>query len=68
MPDTGFGVRSLLHRGDLERNLRSVRDARRMADWVIYSVHNHEYGDTEADPAQHVRYLAHAVIDFGALD
>lgn len=61
-----FGVRSRLHAGDLDRNLRSVAQARRMADLVIYSVHNHESGPAEIDPAEHVVDLAHRAIDAGA--
>lgn len=56
-----------MHRGDLERNLQSVRDAQRMAEWVIYSVHNHEYsGENIDEPSEHIVALAHAVIDAGA--
>src|SRR5580704_10418082 len=51
---------------DFRRNLQSVSDARRMADWVIYSVHNHEGGKTIEEPSEHMRILAHGVIDTGA--
>jgi poly-gamma-glutamate capsule biosynthesis protein CapA/YwtB (metallophosphatase superfamily) len=51
---------------DIERNLQSVREARRMADWVLFSVHNHEGGQTNDDPSEHMRGLAHAVIEAGA--
>jgi hypothetical protein len=63
---TTFERHSVLHQADLERNVKSVRDARRMADWVIYSVHNHEGGNNNDVPADHIVALAHAVIDAGA--
>jgi hypothetical protein len=54
------------HRLDIQRNLEGVADARRMADWVVFSMHSHEGGNAEEEPADHVRELAHAVIDAGA--
>jgi poly-gamma-glutamate synthesis protein (capsule biosynthesis protein) len=54
------------HAGDMELNLRWIRDARRMADWVVVSVHNHERGETADDPAQFVVEFTHAAIDAGA--
>jgi poly-gamma-glutamate synthesis protein (capsule biosynthesis protein) len=51
---------------DVERNLASIREARRMADWVIFSVHNHEGGHSVDEPSEHIVDLAHAVIDAGA--
>jgi poly-gamma-glutamate capsule biosynthesis protein CapA/YwtB (metallophosphatase superfamily) len=51
---------------DFHRNLQSVSDAHRMADWVIYSVHNHEGGKTIEEPSEHMQLLARAVIDTGA--
>jgi len=61
-----FGRRSRAFSPDVERNVASVREARRMADWVIFSVHNHEGGASVDEPSDHVRALAHAVIDAGA--
>ena len=61
-----FGRRTHLDRADLERNLQRVSDARRMADWVIFTIHNHEGGDTVEEPADHIKVLAHEVIDAGA--
>ena len=62
----GFRTRSVMHATDLERNLRSIRDAKRMADWVIYSLHNHEDGGAPDIPAEHITAFAHAAIDAGA--
>ena len=61
-----FGVRTYIDQNDLERNLQRARDARRMADWVLFTIHNHEYGRTVQEPADHIKVLAHAVIDAGA--
>ena len=62
-----FERHTKIHRPDLERNLQSVKNARQMAEWVIYSVHNHEYAGQDADePSEHIVELAHAVIDAGA--
>lgn len=38
----GFGVRTQLHAPDVEDILRWVADARRQADWVVFSLHTHE--------------------------
>jgi hypothetical protein len=63
---TSFERHTFLHTADLQRNVKSVSDAHRMADWVIYSVHNHEGGKSNDEPSEHVEALAHAVIDAGA--
>ena len=61
---------------DAEANLRAIREARRQADWVLFSLHNHEYGGagrTTAKtrmeleiPADFVIELSRAAIDAGA--
>jgi poly-gamma-glutamate synthesis protein (capsule biosynthesis protein) len=61
-----FGKRSHIDQDDLERNLTQVREAKRMADWVVFSMHAHEHGENRTDVADHIRALAHAVIDAGA--
>ena len=61
-----FGVSTSANQFDQELNLRWVRDARRMADWVIVSVHNHERGATAEEPADFVKAFAKACIDAGA--
>ncbi|MFN8556756.1 MAG: CapA family protein [Dehalococcoidia bacterium] len=61
-----FGKRTLLNKEDLERNLQWVSDARRMADWVIVTVHNHEGGANADEPSDHIRQFARAVLDAGA--
>ena len=54
------------HRRDMEGNLKWVRDARRMADWVFVSFHCHESGDTTDDPPEFLKTFARACIDAGA--
>lgn len=51
---------------DVDQNLQRIRDARRMADWVVVSVHNHERGATLDDPSDMVVDFAHAAVDAGA--
>ena len=53
-------------RSDLEENIQRISDARRMADWVIVSMHNHEQGLTPDDPSDIAVTFAHAAIDAGA--
>jgi poly-gamma-glutamate capsule biosynthesis protein CapA/YwtB (metallophosphatase superfamily) len=74
--DEGFSVSTKLNHRDLEENLRSIREARRQGDWVIVSLHCHEFGGesllkarrrTELDePAGFVKAFAHEAIDAGA--
>jgi poly-gamma-glutamate capsule biosynthesis protein CapA/YwtB (metallophosphatase superfamily) len=56
----------ITHEGDLEENLRSVRDASRQADWVIFSLHSHERGDDISTPAKFTVDFARACVDAGA--
>jgi poly-gamma-glutamate capsule biosynthesis protein CapA/YwtB (metallophosphatase superfamily) len=63
---TSFERHSRVNQDDLQWNVRSVSTARRSADWVMYSIHNHEGGKSDDQPPDHVRVLAHAVIDAGA--
>ena len=52
---------------DLKEITAEIREARRMADWVMVSIHAHEGapGDRDA-PAQFLVTFAHAAIDAGA--
>lgn len=54
------------HKGDLEGNLAAVADARRQSDWVIVSMHSHESGADESQPAAFLVEFARACIDAGA--
>ena len=51
---------------DLDLNLRWIRDARRMADWVIVSVHCHERGASADEMADFAQTFARAAVDAGA--
>ena len=72
----GFSVSTKLNQRDIEENLRSVREARRQTDWVLMSLHCHEFGGgsllkarrrTELEePADFVKVFAHETIDAGA--
>ena len=61
-----FEKHTKINEDDLQRNLQRVSDARRMADWVLFTIHNHEGGETIEEPSDHIKVLAHAVIDAGA--
>src|SRR5262249_52852801 len=72
----GFSISTQANQRDLEDNLRWIREARRQADWVVTSVHCHEFGGpslltagTRAEleeSAEFVTKFAHHVIDEGA--
>jgi len=61
------GIHTTPHKGDMEGNLASVRDAARQADLVLISLHSHEGrpGDDER-PAEFVEEFARVCIDAGA--
>ncbi len=61
-----FALSTVAEPEDLEDNFRWVRDARRMADWVMFSFHNHGASRAPELPSDHTRVLAHGVIDAGA--
>ncbi len=71
-----FSISTRVDRQDAEANLRWIREARKQADWVVFSFHNHEFGaagrntaptDVElGETAQFVVDFAHAAIDAGA--
>jgi poly-gamma-glutamate capsule biosynthesis protein CapA/YwtB (metallophosphatase superfamily) len=72
----GFAASTKVSTADAEANLRWIREARRQADWVIFSLHNHEFGPAGAltaatnvgleEPARFAVEFAHAAIDAGA--
>jgi len=69
-------VHTVVNQRDAEENLRWIREAKRQSDWVIFSFHNHEFGNagrltarTNIDleePADFVPDFARAAIDAGA--
>ena len=72
----GFSIATEVNQRDLEDNLRWISEARRQADWVVVSVHCHEFGGptlltaaTRAEleeTADFVTKFAHQAIDAGA--
>ena len=61
-----YGSATTPHEGDLEEIVASVAEAKRQANFVIFSSHSHERGRTNNYPADFIVTLAHAVIDAGA--
>ena len=61
-----YATLSTPNEGDLAEIVASVEAAARQADFVIYSGHSHESGQTNNYPADFIRTVAHAVIDAGA--
>ena len=71
-----FGSSSSVEQADLEDNLKWIREARRQADWVIFSLHNHEFSSKGTktattkseleDPADFIKAASRAAIDAGA--
>ena len=72
----GFAIETRVNDRDLQDNVRWIREARRQADWLMVSVHCHEFGGasllTAASRAQleetadFVTRFAHQAIDEGA--
>ncbi len=74
--DKAFSISTQANQRDREDNVRWIREARRQADWVVVSVHCHEFGgkslltarsrgDLE-ETADFVTTFAHQAIDTGA--
>ncbi len=71
-----FHFSTSYNKDDAAANLRWIREARRQADWVIFSLHNHEFGAADRltaasrtdlpDPAKFFVDFAHEAIDAGA--
>jgi poly-gamma-glutamate capsule biosynthesis protein CapA/YwtB (metallophosphatase superfamily) len=63
----GFALRTAINERDAEANLRAVKEARRMADWVVVSLHCHELGGEKILSAEHrseIDEMAEFVVDF----
>ena len=60
------GLSSTADAEDLAAISRWIRDARQRANLVVVSVHTHEPGGTEAEPAAFVRDFARAAVEAGA--
>ena len=71
-----FDIRTTCNEDDVQENLRQIREARRQADWVIFSLHNQDLIGRSWLSAQKrtevtvqpdfVREFAHRCIDEGA--
>lgn len=66
VPGETYAKQSSPNEFDMQLNLRWVADARRMADWVVVSMHNHERGASLDEPAEFATVFARACIDAGA--
>lgn len=65
--DTENKITSEPNAHDLARILRSVREAAQVADYVLVSLHAHEFSGTDFDtPADFLVVFAHECIDAGA--
>ena len=72
----GFAIATKANDRDLKDNLRWLREARRQADWLVVSVHCHEFGGATLltagsraeleESADFVTDFAHQAIDAGA--
>jgi poly-gamma-glutamate capsule biosynthesis protein CapA/YwtB (metallophosphatase superfamily) len=71
-----FSIQTTAHKQDLMENIKQVREAKGMADWVGVSLHYHEMGGPNLltarvrseieEPADFVREFAHQCVDEGA--
>jgi poly-gamma-glutamate capsule biosynthesis protein CapA/YwtB (metallophosphatase superfamily) len=62
----GHGGATFPNQLDFDLNLKWVKDARRMADWVVVSIHCHERGKTPGELPDFAHAFARACIDAGA--
>lgn len=52
---------------DVDRMIAAIREAKRQADYVLVSMHSHEFaGESITEPAEFARTFSHACIDAGA--
>jgi poly-gamma-glutamate capsule biosynthesis protein CapA/YwtB (metallophosphatase superfamily) len=65
-PKLPMEVKYVAHSGDVEANLRMVRQAHQNGNFVAYSLHNHEPGNGSQVPAPFAVDFAHKLIDAGA--
>ena len=67
IPGDRFEIQSTCHKRDLEGNLRSIDEARKMADFVIVAHHYNIADGKRGDKVpMFVREFAHAAVDAGA--
>jgi poly-gamma-glutamate capsule biosynthesis protein CapA/YwtB (metallophosphatase superfamily) len=73
---TGFAVATTPAEADVEGNFAAIHEARRQADWVVVSIHFHDFGGATAmsaerdidmdEPTEFIRTVARDAIDNGA--
>jgi len=66
VPGEKFGTCLTANPDDVRDNLKWVREARQMADWVFVGFHCHESGETADDPPDFLVEFARACVDEGA--
>jgi poly-gamma-glutamate synthesis protein (capsule biosynthesis protein) len=59
------GIYTEVEKNDLEENLKWISDARRQSDFVTYSMHWHESGESVMEPAMYHQDYARACVDAG---
>jgi poly-gamma-glutamate capsule biosynthesis protein CapA/YwtB (metallophosphatase superfamily) len=62
-----FGLRTVGNKRDVEENLQQIKEARRMSDWLVVSLHCHELGGEKLLTAGHrseIDELADFAVDF----
>ncbi len=65
--DGEYRVRTEVNPGDLKGNLEAIRGASRQADWVIFSIHSHEFQmPRRRQPAGFLRDFSRQAIEAGA--
>ena len=65
-PKTPVEISWIINSRDEAANLRAVRQARQVGNFVVYTLHNHEPGNGSQVPAQFAIDFAHKLIDAGA--
>ncbi|WP_439546678.1 CapA family protein [Sandarakinorhabdus sp.] len=65
-PKTPMALKYVANTGDVNANLRSVRQAHQNGNFVAFSLHNHEPGNGSQVPAPFAVDFAHKLIDAGA--
>lgn len=61
-----FSFETVPYQDDLERNYKWIREARRQADWVIVSFHDHGASRSRDEVPDHTRIFARGAIEQGA--
>ena len=60
-----FAEHTNLNERDMNEHIKWIKDAKRMANWVIMSFHCHESGEIPSDPPEFLVDFAHRCIDAG---